>query len=357
MAQTLPILTILLLSLLLQTQSHKFSSKLSPKSFGFKKEKLSHLHFYFHDIVGGDHPTAVRVAAAATTNTSQTGFGATVMIDDPLTVGPERTSKIVGRAQGIYASACLTETRLLMALNYVFVEGKYNGSTLSILGTNSVMSPVREMPIVGGSGLFRFARGYALAKTVFFNISNGKYNGSSLSILGRNAVLDPMREMTVVGGSGLFLFAKGYAQAKTHSLDLETGNAVVEYNVVAEATVTNTSASLFGAVVMIDDPLTVGPERTSRIVGRAQGLYASADLDEFGLTMVLNYVFIEGKYNGSTLSILGRNKVMSSVREMPIIGGTGLFRFARGYALAKTYSLNFSNGDAVVEYNVYVIHY
>ncbi|XP_024960958.1 dirigent protein 21-like [Cynara cardunculus var. scolymus] len=173
MAQTLPILTILLLSLLLQTQSHKFSSKLSPKSFGFKKEKLSHLHFYFHDIVGGDHPTAVRVAAAATTNTSQTGFGATVMIDDPLTVGPERTSKIVGRAQGIYASACLTETRLLMALNYVFVEGKYNGSTLSILGTNSVMSPVREMPIVGGSGLFRFARGYALAKTVFFNISNG----------------------------------------------------------------------------------------------------------------------------------------------------------------------------------------
>ncbi|KAI3696873.1 hypothetical protein L6452_29465 [Arctium lappa] len=179
MAQSLPkqkstILTILLFSLiLLQTQSHKFSTKLSPKSFGFKKEKLSHLHFYFHDIVAGDHPTAIRVAAAATTNSSRTGFGATVMIDDPLTVGPERSSKIVGRAQGIYASASLSEMRYLMALNYVFVEGKYNGSTLSILGTNSVMSPVREMPIVGGSGLFRFARGYALAKTVFFNLSNG----------------------------------------------------------------------------------------------------------------------------------------------------------------------------------------
>nr|XP_043610344.1 dirigent protein 21-like [Erigeron canadensis] len=178
MAQTLSIpkytiLTLCLFTILIQTQSHQFSKKLSLNTLGSKKEKLSHLHFYFHDIVGGDHPTAVRVAEAKITNTSRTGFGAIVMIDDPLTVGPERTSKIVGRAQGIYASACLSDTRLLMTLNYVFLEGKYNGSTLSILGTNHVMSPVREMPIVGGSGLFRFARGYALAKTVFFNISNG----------------------------------------------------------------------------------------------------------------------------------------------------------------------------------------
>ncbi|MFS7908213.1 putative dirigent protein [Helianthus anomalus] len=179
MAQTIPkcknvIFTLLIFSsLLLQTQSHKFANKLSPKSLGFKKEKLTHLHFYFHDIVSGDHPTAVRVAEASMTNTSSTFFGALVVIDDPLTMGPEPTSKIVGRAQGIYASAGLTEARLLMTLNYVFSEGKYNGSTLSILGSNSVFSKVREMSIVGGSGLFRFARGYALAKTHFFNLSNG----------------------------------------------------------------------------------------------------------------------------------------------------------------------------------------
>ncbi|KAD3337345.1 hypothetical protein E3N88_32865 [Mikania micrantha] len=179
MAQTHPkhtytILTLIIFSsLILQAQPHQFSRKLSTKSLNFKKQKLTHLHFYFHDIVAGNHPTAVRVAEATMTNTSRTGFGATVMIDDPLTVGPERSSKIVGRAQGIYASACLSDTRLLMALNYVFLEGKYNGSTLSILGTNSVFSPVREMPVVGGSGVFRFARGYALAKTHMFNINNG----------------------------------------------------------------------------------------------------------------------------------------------------------------------------------------
>ncbi|KAI3826333.1 hypothetical protein L1987_00380 [Smallanthus sonchifolius] len=178
MAQTLlkyknVIFTLFIFSSLLEAQSHQFSRKLSSKSLGFKTEKLTHLHFYFHDTVTGDHPSAVRVVDTTSTNTPDTFFGDIFVIDDPLTVGPKPNSKIVGRAQGIYASASLSEIRLLMALNYVFVEGKYNGSTLSILGSNSVFSPVREMPIVGGSGLFRFARGYALAKTYFFNTSSG----------------------------------------------------------------------------------------------------------------------------------------------------------------------------------------
>lgn len=73
--------------------------------------------------------------------------------------------------------------------------------------------------------------------------------------------------------------------------------------------------------------------------------------------MAMNFAFMDGKYNGSTLSILGRNSVFSDVREMPVIGGSGLFRFARGYALAHTRKIDFETGDAVVEYNVYVMHY
>ncbi|KAK1411897.1 hypothetical protein QVD17_32743 [Tagetes erecta] len=185
MAQSLPkythaIFTLFIFSSLFQLQahSHQFSRKLSPKSHGFKKQKLSHLHFYFHDIPEGDsdHPTVVRVAQANMTKTSSTLFGATDVMDDPLTVGPERTSKIVGRAQGIYAFASLSEFRFLMAFNFVFVEGKYNGSSLSILGSNSILLPVREMPIVGGSGRFRFASGYALAKTHFLNTTSGYAN-------------------------------------------------------------------------------------------------------------------------------------------------------------------------------------
>ncbi|XVF07416.1 hypothetical protein REPUB_Repub06bG0136900 [Reevesia pubescens] len=129
------------------------------------REKLSHLHFYFHDIVSGKNVTAVRVAEAPSTNHSSSFFGATVMMDDPLTIKPDVNSKIVGRAQGIYAFASQSEICLLMVLNFAFTEGKYNGSTLSVLGRNKVLSSVREMPIVGGSGVFRFARGYAQART------------------------------------------------------------------------------------------------------------------------------------------------------------------------------------------------
>lgn len=53
----------------------------------------------------------------------------------------------------------------------------------------------------------------------------------------------------------------------------------------------------------------------------------------------------------------GRNMVLSAVREMPIVGGSGAFRFARGYAQAKTHTLDAKTGDAVVEFNVYVFHY
>ena len=37
------------------------------------------------------------------------------------------------------------------------------------------------------------------------------------------------------------------------------------------------------------------------------------------------------------------------------MAGTGVFRFARGYAIAQTHWFNIM-GDAIVEYNVTVIH-
>ncbi|KAK4281789.1 hypothetical protein QN277_013241 [Acacia crassicarpa] len=148
-----------------------FSRTLSPSSLGLRKEKLTHLHFYFHDTVSGRKPTAVKVAEALMTNTSSTGFGKVSVADDPLTTGPELGSKLVGKAQGIYASAAQDETALLMVLNFEFTEGKYNGSYLSLLGRNPITNTgLREMPIVGGSGLFRFARGFAQAKTYTFDL-------------------------------------------------------------------------------------------------------------------------------------------------------------------------------------------
>ncbi|PHT84087.1 Dirigent protein 22 [Capsicum annuum] len=73
--------------------------------------------------------------------------------------------------------------------------------------------------------------------------------------------------------------------------------------------------------------------------------------------MTLNLVFTKGKYNGSTLSILGYNQIFHEYREMPIIGGSGVFRLAQGIATAKTYWADNATQNAIVEYHVVVLHY
>ncbi|KAE8674288.1 Dirigent protein 2 [Hibiscus syriacus] len=163
-------LTIITLFSTLAVSDHRsnsdvFGKDISPSSLGLKREKLSHLHFYFHDIVSGKNATAIHVAGTSSNNSSLPLFGDIYMIDDPLTINPDINSKTVGKAQGMYAYSSQTEMSLLMVLNFAFTEGKYNGSTLSVLARNEVLNTLREMPIVGGTGSFRFARGYAQART------------------------------------------------------------------------------------------------------------------------------------------------------------------------------------------------
>ncbi|CAA7060653.1 unnamed protein product [Microthlaspi erraticum] len=155
------------------TESEAFSKTVKAPHRMHRPKKLTHLHFYFHDIVTADKPTAVIVATAPTTNSSMSAFGMVVVIDDPLTVGPEVTSEEVGRAQGMYSSADQKTFGLLMNINFVFTKGEFSGSTVAMYGRNPTMSKVREIPIIGGTGAFRFGRGYAEARTVVFDTTNG----------------------------------------------------------------------------------------------------------------------------------------------------------------------------------------
>lgn len=160
----LPLFLAILLLADTVTKSEAYS-KTTPFQ-GYKPDKLTHLHFYFHDVITGDKPTAIRVAEAPGSNSSDIKFGVIMIADDPLTEGPDPSSKEVGRAQGMYASTAMNTISFTMVFNLVFTEGEFNGSTLAMYGRNPILqSKVREMPIIGGTGAFRFARGYAQAKT------------------------------------------------------------------------------------------------------------------------------------------------------------------------------------------------
>ncbi|XP_059625422.1 dirigent protein 19-like [Cornus florida] len=152
--------------------NYGFLKSIVAKKIELGKEKLSHFRFYWHDITAGKNASVVTVVQPPS-NASATSFGMINVIDDPLTEGPQLSSKLVGRAQGFYTLSSQQEISLLMAMNFVFVEGKYNGSTITVLGRNTVLNKFREMPVIGGSGLFRLARGFARLKTYKFDIKSG----------------------------------------------------------------------------------------------------------------------------------------------------------------------------------------
>ncbi|KAE9616269.1 hypothetical protein Lal_00017633 [Lupinus albus] len=131
----------------------------------YHTQKLTHLHFFYHDILEGNSPTVIQIIDPS--NTSSGGFGTTFMMDNLLTKGPDLKSTKVGRAQGLFGLASLHDRGMVMLINFVFSEGNYEGSTLSLVGRNPVQDTVREMPIVGGTGVFRFAKGYAIAKSLW----------------------------------------------------------------------------------------------------------------------------------------------------------------------------------------------
>ncbi|XVE93808.1 hypothetical protein REPUB_Repub01dG0227000 [Reevesia pubescens] len=154
--------------------SEYYSKTVTPAA---KLEKVTYLHFFLHDILSGENPSAVMVARANLTNkdNSPTPFGSLFAIDDPLRVGPEPTSEIIGNAQGLYLSSSQDASKFTIVLyvDFAFTTGKFNGSSFSLFSRNPVTEADREVAIVGGRGQFRMARGFAKIKTSYFNATNG----------------------------------------------------------------------------------------------------------------------------------------------------------------------------------------
>lgn len=123
--------------------------------------------FHMHDVVVGSNRTAVPVGLGSILSP---GFGAMVVIDDILTQQASPDSLLVGRAQGMYLSdslSLITRPDLLLVFTAIFEwPAEYRGSTLSIQGADRIFMDKREVSVIGGTGKFRFARGFATIHTV-----------------------------------------------------------------------------------------------------------------------------------------------------------------------------------------------
>ncbi|KAM0946937.1 putative dirigent protein [Dioscorea sansibarensis] len=113
----------------------------------------------------------------------------------------------------------------------------------------------------------------------------------------------------------------------------------------------------FGAGYVLDAPLTEEQDPNSKVVGKAQGFAVSADQDTTMVVFMVDYGFTSGEFNGSSFSVLSRNPLLETDRELAIVGGRGKFRMARGFAALHTNFMNITSGFFTVEYNVVLFHY
>ncbi|XP_057796361.1 dirigent protein 21-like [Salvia miltiorrhiza] len=135
--------------------------------------------------------------------------------------------------------------------------------------------------------------------------------------------------------------------------DVRAGPNATLFN-VANSSITATSPTAFGRVNVFDDSVTVAPDITSEEVARAQGTTTSMDLNVQAYSMNLNFFLTSGEFNGSTVTVIGRNQFADEERELSVATGSKAFRDARGYAITKTVSFEEATNYSVLEYTIYV---
>ncbi|XVE68444.1 hypothetical protein DITRI_Ditri09bG0069300 [Diplodiscus trichospermus] len=139
-------------------------------------EKVTKLHFFLHDTISGKSPSAIKVAHPNFTtafNNTPGPFGSVYVINDPLTAGPEKTSQVIGSAQGIWVSTGQEVLELVVSMDFGFTQGDFNGSSICLFSRNPIADKERELAVVGGRGKFRMAKGFAKLQTYYFDLTKG----------------------------------------------------------------------------------------------------------------------------------------------------------------------------------------
>ncbi|KAL7173510.1 hypothetical protein ACSBR2_032882 [Camellia fascicularis] len=104
---------------------------------------------------------------------------------------------------------------------------------------------------------------------------------------------------------------------------------------------------MFGTMTVFDDELTEGHELGSGLVGKAQGFYVASSEDGSSQVMAFTTMFESGGY-GDSLSFFGVHRIAVSESHLAIMGGTGKYVNANGYAIVKTFpAANQQNNDGV----------
>ncbi|XP_027348270.1 dirigent protein 25-like [Abrus precatorius] len=93
---------------------------------------------------------------------------------------------------------------------------------------------------------------------------------------------------------------------------------------------------MFGTMTVFDDELTEGHELGSSLLGKAQGFYVASSVDGTSQVLAFTSKFEENGYVDS-LCFFGVHRTQVSESQLAIIGGTGKFVNANGFAVIKVF--------------------
>ncbi|KAK6933253.1 Dirigent protein [Dillenia turbinata] len=117
---------------------------------------------------------------------------------------------------------------------------------------------------------------------------------------------------------------------------------------------------LFGSITVIDDELTETHDLGSAVLGKAQGFYLASSIDGSSHTMALTTLFHSGDHEEDTLSFFGVHRTASPESQIAIVGGTGKYENAKGYATIQTLhqgDQHTTDGvDTIIQFDVYLTH-
>lgn len=123
---------------------------------------------------------------------------------------------------------------------------------------------------------------------------------------------------------------------------------------------------MFGSATVIDDQLTEEQESDSGVFGRGQGWYLASSMESTSQMIVLTVLVHGGGSGGGdheegvedTISLFGVHRPASGESEIAVVGGTGKYENARGYAaverLPKEDEHTTDGVDAVLHFNLYL---
>ncbi|KAK9699483.1 hypothetical protein RND81_08G176400 [Saponaria officinalis] len=97
---------------------------------------------------------------------------------------------------------------------------------------------------------------------------------------------------------------------------------------------------MFESITAIDEELTDSPELGSSVVGKGQGFYLASSLDGESHTMAFTALLdIDQSHvdaEDNTLTFFGVHQTATPVSRISIVGGTGVYENAKGYATIET---------------------